>query len=112
MRKNYMISAFEQTLAERFPAQAEVLRAALEARLERLRTENAGASPEKLRHLESQILPGIAAYETLQIVMPREKALRTVHGYVEERAWKLKRVFVKLMRIPGLYRKVPGIFSR
>ena len=44
--------------------------------------------------------------------MPREKALRTVHGYVEERAWKLKRVFVKLMRIPGLYRKVPGIFSR
>ena len=112
MRKNYLISAFEQTLAERFPAQAEVLRAALEARLERLRAENAGASPEKLRHLEGQILPGIAAYETLQAVMPREEALRTVHGYVEKRAWKLKRVFEKLMRIPGLYRKVPGIFSR
>ena len=110
--KNYLISAFEQTLEERFPAQAEVLRAALEARLERLRAENAGASPEKLRHLEGQILPGIAAYETLQAVMPREEALRTVHGYVEKRAWKLKRVFVKLMRIPGLYRKVPGIFSR
>lgn len=112
MRKNYLISAFEQTLEERFPAQAEVLRAALEARLERLRAENAGASPEKLRHLEGQILPGIAAYETLQAVMPREEALRTVHGYVEKRAWKLKRVFVKLMRIPGLYRKVPGVFSR
>lgn len=76
MRKNYLISAFEQTLEERFPAQAEVLRAALEARLERLRTENAGASPEKLRHLESQILPGIAAYETLQIVISRAKRLQ------------------------------------
>ena len=56
--------------------------------------ENADASPEKRRHLESQILPEIAAYETLQ----------TVHGYVEQRAWQQKRLFVHLLRIPGLYR--------
>lgn len=29
-----------------------------------------------------------------------------------KRAWKLKRAIVKLMRIPGLYRKAPGIFSK
>lgn len=112
MKKNYLLSAFEATLAERFPEQAEGLRAALNARLERLRAENAGASPEKRRHLESQILPGIAVYETLQTVLPKEEALKTVHGYVEARAWKLKRAFVKLMRVPGLYRKAPDIFSK
>ena len=66
----------------------------------------------KRRHLESQILPGIAAYEMLQTVMPKDEALRTVHGYVEKRAWKLKKMILRLMRIPGLYRKVPGIFAK
>ena len=64
-----------------------------------------------MQHLESQIMPGIAAYETLQTVMPKEEALQTVHGYVEERAYRLKKTFLRLMRIPGLYRKVPGIFA-
>ena len=75
------------------------------------RRENAGVSPEKKRHLESQILPGIAAYETLQMVMPKEQALQTFHGYVERRAWRLKKIFVRLLHIPGLYRKVPAIFA-
>ena len=82
------------------------------ARLAQLRAENADASKKKQRHLEGQILPGIAVYETLQTVMPRNEALQTVHGYVEQRAWKLKKAFLKLMRIPGLYRKVPGIFCK
>ena len=43
--------------------------------------------------------------------MPKEEALRTVHGYVEERAYRLKKIFLRLMRIPGLYKKVPGIFA-
>lgn len=44
--------------------------------------------------------------------MSRDAALQTVHGYVERRAWKLKKLFLGLMRIPGLYKRVPGIFSR
>ena len=51
-----------------------------------LLAENADASKEKQYHLKRQILPGIAAYETLQRVMPKEEALQTVHGYVEEPA--------------------------
>lgn len=62
-------------------------------------------------HLESQILPGIAVYETLQTVLPKEQALQTVHGYVEQRAWKQKKLFRALMHIPGFYKKVPGIFA-
>lgn len=64
-----------------------------------------------MQHLESQIMPGIAAYKTLQTVMPKEEALRTVHDYVEERAYRLKKIFLRLMRIPGLYKKVPDIFA-
>lgn len=57
-------------------------------------------------HLESQILPGIAVYETLQTVLPKEQALQTVHGYVEQRAWKQKKLFRALMHIPGFYKYI------
>ena len=86
MKKNYLITAFQKTLSKQFPAQAAELYRAFQDRLNALRAENAGASPEEERHLEGQILPGIAAYEVLQRVMPKEEALKSVHGYVEERA--------------------------
>ena len=103
MKKNYLITAFQKTLSKQFPAQAAELDRAFQDRLNALRAENAGATAERQRHLEGQILPGIAAYEVLQRVMPKEEALKTVHGYVEERAWKLKKNFLKLMKFPGFY---------
>lgn len=112
MKKNYLVTAFQKTAAQRFPEQAERLNWALEKRLAELREENAGATPEEKFHLESQILPGIAAYQVLQTVLPREEALATLHGYVEERAWKLRKGILGLMRIPGLWRRVPGLFAR
>lgn len=112
MKKSYLITDFQRTVSQDFPAQAQSLNTALDARMQALRRENAGASKEKQRHLESQIMPGIAVYETLQAVMPKDAALETVHSYVEQRAWRLKKMIVGLMRIPGLYRKVPGIFSK
>ena len=112
MKKNYLVTAFQKTAAQRFPEQAERLNGALEKRLAELREENAGATPEEKFHLESQILPGIAAYQVLQTVLPREEALATLHGYVEERAWKLRKGILGLMRIPGLWRRVPGLFAR
>ena len=112
MKKNYLVTAFQKTAAQRFPEQAEALNWALEKRLAELWEENAGATPEEKFHLESQILPGIAAYQVLQTVLPREEALATLHGYVEERAWKLRKGILGLMRIPGLWRRVPGLFAR
>ena len=111
MKESYLAKAFRKTACEGFPEQEAVLNSAFEKRLGELRSEHAGASGQRMRHLESQIMPGIAAYETLQTVMPKEEALRTVHGYVEERAYRLKKIFLRLMRIPGLYKKVPGIFA-
>lgn len=112
MRKNYLIADFEQTAAERFPEQAAALRQAMMQRLDALRAGYAGAPKELWEHLEAQILPGIAIYETLQTVLPREEALQLVHGYVEKRAWKIRAVLCRLLKLPGLYRKVPGIFSK
>ena len=111
MKESYLTKAFRKTAREGFPEQEAVLNSAFEKRLGELRSEHAGASGQRMWHLESQIMPGIAAYETLQTVMPKEEALRTVHGYVEERAYRLKKTFLRLMRIPGLYKKVPDMFA-
>ena len=112
MKRNYIIAAFRETVAQQFPEQSVELNRLLDEKLSRLRSMHLNASKEKQFHLESQILPGIAAYETLQTVMPKDEALQTVHGYVEKRAWRLKGILLKLMRIPGFYKKVPGIFAK
>ena len=112
MKQSYLTTEFQKTVRDDFPAQTESLNAAFSSRLAQLHQENAGASSQKQRHLESQILPRITAYETLQQVMSKEDALQTVHSYVERRAWKLKKILLRLMRIPGLYRRVPALFSQ
>lgn len=112
MKKNYLVAGFEKTLAERFPAQAETLQQAMFQRMDALRADYAGASKELWRHLEGQIIPGIAIYETLQTVLPKDEALQLVHGYVEQRAWRIRAVILRLVKFPGLYRKVPGIFAK
>ena len=86
MKETYLSRDFRETAAQCFPAQAKELNTAFDMRLSALLAENAGASKEKQYHLKRQILPGIAAYETLQRVMPKEEALQTVHGYVERLA--------------------------
>ena len=86
MNETYLSRDFRDTAAQRFPAQAKQLNAAFDMCLNALLAENADASKEKQYHLKRQILPGIAAYETLQRVMPKEEALQIVHGYVERPA--------------------------
>lgn len=112
MKESYLAKDFRRTVAQRFPAQAAQLNRAFDARMEELRRENAGAGKAKKAHLERQILPGIAAYETLQTVMPKEEAWQTVHGYVEQLARKTHRYLAGLLHVPGLYRLVPGVFLR
>lgn len=82
MKQSYLTTEFQKTVRDDFPAQAESQNAAFSSRLAQLRQENAGASVQKQRHLESQILPGITAYETLQQVMSKEDALQTVQSCV------------------------------
>ena len=80
MKTSYLTKGFRALAARRFPDRAAMLHTAFDRRLAELRRENAGVSKEKRRHLESQILPGIAAYEALRIVMPQEEALQAVRS--------------------------------
>ncbi len=115
MKETYLASLasdFRETAARRFPAQAERLNTMFDARLNALLAENANESKEKRQHLRRQILPGIAAYETLQTVMPPDEALQTIHGYLEQYAARAHRLITALLRIPGLYRLVPGVFVK
>ncbi len=112
MRETYLSRDFRETARKCFPAQSKELNAAFDARLLALWKENTGASREKKEHLKRQILPGIAAYETLQTVMPKEKALQTVHGYVEQLAKKTHKYLATVLHVPGLYRLVPGVFVK
>ena len=112
MKETYLAADFRKTVAQQFAAQEKQLNAAFDARLQALLAETAGESKEKRQHLRRQILPGIAAYETLQSVMPKDKALRTVHGYVEQFARRAHKTLAALLRVPGLYRLVPGIFVK
>ena len=112
MQKNYLIAAFEKTAEERFPAQAAQLLASMHHRIEALREDNAGASREKWEHLESQIMPGIAIYEVLQTVVSKEEALQILHSYVNAHARKYHTLFCRLLKLPGLYHKMPGIFAK
>ena len=98
MKETYLSRDFRETAALRFPAQAKELNAAFDARLNALLAENAGAGKEKQYHLKRQILPGIAAYEILQRVMPKEEALQTVHGYVERLARTSHKQLAALLR--------------
>ena len=78
MKENYIVASFRQTAAERFPEQAQELNTALDKRLAEMRKAHENDTKEKKEHLEGQILPGIAAYETLQTVMPKEEARKTM----------------------------------
>ena len=86
MKGTYLSRDFRETAAQRFSSHAKELNVFFDTRLNALLAENADASKEKQYHLKRQILPGIAAYETLQRVMPKEEALQIVHGYV--RSWR------------------------
>lgn len=112
MKKNYIVSGFEKTVCEKFESASYELILKFKSRLEILKKENSNAAPEKKYHLEGQVLPGIAAYEILQSVMSKEEALKTVHSYVEEKAYKFREKMVKLLYIPGLYRMVPYFFTK
>ena len=109
MKESYLISGFRKILAQRFPARAAALQAAFDRRLDALLAENADASKEKMYHLEVQILPGIAAYETLQTVLPKEEAAQIVHEIIGDHSREVRKTLDKLMRVPGMYRLVPNL---
>ena len=112
MKETYLSRDLRRTVEKNFLAQSKKLNTAFDARLQALWKENAGAGRAKKEHLKRQILPAIAAYETLQTVMSKEEALQTVHGNVEQLAGMTHKYLAAILRVPGLYRLVPSVFVK
>ncbi len=108
---NYIAIGFKETVLKNFPQKSDELIESFDKRLKNLLRENENAPEEKMRHLKAQILPGIAAYETLQTVMNKGEAFLQVHEYVQKHSRKAREKIEKLLKIPGLYRLVPAIFA-
>ena len=71
--------------------------------------ENKNASPALQRHLQ-QILPCIAFYEVLvEKAGSKENALEIYAAWCFGKIEKMAKWIPKIMKIPGLYKKVPGI---
>ena len=75
MKESYFTKAFRKTARERLPEREAVLNSAFEKRSSELRSEHARAGKKRLRHLESQILPAIAIYETFRLSCRKMKRL-------------------------------------
>lgn len=80
-------------------------------RTERLVIENEHASKGLAEHLE-QILPSIAFYEVLlKREGDKEKALEVFERYCFVKIEKIAKLMPVIMKIPGLYKKVPAIME-
>ena len=76
MNKTELIATVAESAGITKKDAERVLNAAFDARLRRraLLAEHARDIKEKQWHMKRQILPGIAAYETLQTVLPKDEA--------------------------------------
>lgn len=74
--------------------------------------ENEGAPKGVMTHLK-QILPSIAFYKVLiQREGSKERALEVFGEYCFVRIEKLAKIFPAALKIPGLYKLVPGLMEK
>lgn len=111
-KQSYIEKGFIEVCKSRYSEQSEKLITDMNKRLGTLRKETENESKAMKFHLESQILPGIAAYETLSAVMGKEQALAEIHRIVEIHSLKMKKVVSKTARFAGMYKRIPKIFLK
>lgn len=111
-KQSYIETGFIEISKTRYPDRYETLISDMNTRLAQLRKETENESKSMKFHLESQILPGIAAYETLSAVMGKEQALAEIHRIVEIHSLKMKKTVSKAAGFAGMYKRFPKIFLK
>lgn len=111
-KQSYIETGFIEVCKTHYPERSEKLISDMNNRLSALRKETENESKAMKLHLERQILPGIAAYETLSAVMGKEQALAEIHRIVEVRSYKIKKSVSKAARFAGMYKRIPKIFLK
>ena len=105
-KQSYIEKGFNEICISRYSGQSEKLISVMHNRLAVLEKETENESKAMKFHLESQILPGIAAYETLSAVMDKDRALIEIHSL------KMKKAVSKAARFAGMYKHIPKIFLK
>ena len=99
LEKEFKTSGLESLLEGVYQRTAELLE------------DNQNASKARMAHLE-QILPSIAFYEALLAKEgSQEKALAVFEKWCFIKIEKMAKWIPRIMKIPGLYKKVPGIMK-
>lgn len=111
-KQSYIETGFIKVCKMHYPEHSEKLISDMNNRLATLRRETENESKAMKFHLERQILPGIAAYETLSAVMGKEQALAEIHRIVELHSEKIKKAISKAARFAGMYKRIPKIFLK
>ena len=98
-KQSYIETGFIEICKTRYPDRYETLISDMNKRLALLRKETENESKAMKFHLESQILPGIAA-------------LAEIHRIVELHSLKMKKAVSKAARFAGMYKRFPKIFLK
>lgn len=99
LEKEFKINGLDSMLDDVYQRTAELLE------------DNQNASKARMAHLE-QILPSIAFYEALLAKEgSQEKALAVFEKWCFIKIEKMAKWIPRIMKIPGLYKKVPGIMK-
>jgi len=83
------------------------------SRYDQIVAENSNESKAVYMHTRERIYPSIALFDSLiSVGIERQKAVNFVVDYYKWRAQKMAKFIHILTRIPGLYKKLPRIFTK
>lgn len=102
-KESYIETWFKIIISEEFPEINDELLEKYSNIKEKIFFENQNASKELMMHLESQIVPAIAMYQTLILHMEEEKLYNLIHEIVHTHAIEKRKSFEKILKIPFMY---------
>ena len=114
MKENALIKGTVRIIgAEIDKDKAERINKSAHLRLRELMEENINDSPALRKHTFSRIYPGIAVYEAMRSEeIPSEKAVWCLREYYQQYCKIPAAAIRTILKIPGLYRKVPSLLLK
>jgi len=113
-KKNKYLREIAPHLKKKYGAEkADSIIASAWKRFEAICAENAGEPKAYDMHTKDRIYPAIACLQAMiEEGIDRNEAIDFLHEYYLWRAAGKARVLKKLMKLPGLYKKIPKLFSK
>ncbi len=113
MSKNQFLSQSKRFLIEAYGhKKGELIAQASQDRFKELCAENAHEPQAMHSHTRAKIYPCIALLDgQIQQGISREDALLFSFRFIEWRSYRAAKIVTKVMKIPGIYKKMPVMFG-